>query len=167
MSAWTADEAYGRNGAFLDGPDERAEAYVVKIPPDACVWIVKPRVLKNSADIASGRPKKYPRMRSGERTPNEVQNLAMYSPAFRKQTPQKYRIKETHRGSEVWEVRWAPCWRKTHTDKLVSNQCTLIVARNVLTGEVKYLLSNRVPGRGGWTLRHILRVAFRRWPIED
>ena len=41
------------------------------------------------------------------------------------------------------------------------------MARNVLTGEVKYFLSNRVPGRDGWTLRQILRVAFGRWPIED
>ena len=89
------------------------------------------------------------------------------SPAFRKQTPQKYRIKDAHRGSEVWDVRWAPCWRKTHTDKLVSNQCTLIVARNVLTDETKYSLSNRVPGRDEWSLRKILRVAFGRWPIED
>jgi SRSO17 transposase len=165
--AWTADEAYGRDGAFLDGLDERDEAYVVEIPPNARVWMMKPKVLQNPPPNASGRPKKYPRLRSGERTPSQVQNLATYSPAFRKQTPQKYRIKETHRGSEVWELRWATCWRKTHTDKLVSNQCTLIVARNVLTGEVKYFLSNRVPGRNGWTLRQILRVAFGRWPIED
>jgi hypothetical protein len=41
------------------------------------------------------------------------------------------------------------------------------VARNVLTGEVKYFLSNRVPGRYGWTLRMILRIAFGRWPSED
>jgi hypothetical protein len=90
-----------------------------------------------------------------------------YSPVFRKQTPQRYRIQDTHRGSEVWEIRWETCWRKTHTAKLVSNQCTLIVARNVLTGETKYFLSNRVPWRDGWSLRKILRVAFGRWPVED
>jgi hypothetical protein len=49
----------------------------------------------------------------------------------------------------------------------VSNQCTLIVARNVRTGEWKYFLSNRVPGRGGWTLRALLRIAFGRWQVES
>lgn len=165
--AWTADEAYGRNGAFLDGLDERHEAFVVEIPPNAHVWMVKPKVLKTPPDNVAGRPKKSPRLRSRERQPSEVQNLATYSPAFRKQAPQKYRIKDTHRGSDVWEIRWATCWRKTHTDQLVSNQCTLIVARNVLTDETKYFLSNRVPGRDDWSLRKLLRVAFGRWPVED
>jgi hypothetical protein len=47
--AWTAGEAYGRNGALLDGLDgldERCEACVVEIPPDARVWMVKPKVRK-------------------------------------------------------------------------------------------------------------------------
>lgn len=35
--AWTADELYGRDGAFLDGLDERGEAFVVEIPPHAHV----------------------------------------------------------------------------------------------------------------------------------
>ena len=43
----------------------------------------------------------------------------------------------------------------------------LIVARNVLTGEVKYFLSNRVPGERGISLRRLLRVAFGRWSIES
>jgi hypothetical protein len=43
----------------------------------------------------------------------------------------------------------------------------LIVARNVLTGEMKYFVANRVPGHRGITLRWLLRVAFGRWPIES
>lgn len=167
VMAWTADEGYGRDGTFLDGLDQRGEAYVVEVPPNSHVWMTKPKVLKNPPNHETGRPKKYPRLPSGVRSPSEIRNLARYSPAFRKQTPQKYRIKETHRGSDVWEIRWATCWRKTHTEQLVSNQCLLIVARNVLTAETKYFLSNRVPGRDGWTLRQNLRVAFGRWPIED
>ena len=103
MLAWTADEGYGRDGAFLDGLDQRGEAFVVEIPPNARVWMVKPKVLKTLPNNPSGGLKKYPRFRSRELSPSEVQNLATYSPAFRKQTPQKYRIKETHRGSEVWD----------------------------------------------------------------
>lgn len=165
--AWNADELYGRDGNFLDGLDQRGEAYVVEIPPNAHVWMSKPKVLKKPPRNAVGRPKKYPRLRKREQQPGEVQNLARYSPAFRNQTAQRYRIKETHRGSEVWEIRWEVCWRKTHTAAMVSKQCTLVVARNVLTGETKYFLSNRVPGRDGWSLRKILRVAFGRWPVED
>jgi hypothetical protein len=47
------------------------------------------------------------------------------------------------------------------------------VARNVLTAEVKYFLSNRVPGEihpvtgPCITLRFLLRVAFGRWSIES
>jgi len=165
--AWTADELYGRDGAFLDGLDDRSEAFGVEVPPNAHVWLVKPKILKKPPQNSTGRPKKYPRLRKREKQPSEVQNLARYSPAFREQNPQRYRIKEAHRGSEVWEIRWHTCWRKTHTDKLVSNQCTLIVARNVLTDETKYFLSNRVPGRLGWSLQKLLRVVFGRWPIED
>lgn len=165
--AWTADEFYGRDGAFLDGLDDRGAAFVVEIPPATHVWLTKPIVLKKPPQNRTGRPQKYPRLRKRDQKPGEVQNLAKYSPIFREQTPQRYRIKDTHRGSEVWEVRWHTCWRKTHTNKLVSTQCTLIVARNVLTGETKYFLSNRVPGHDGWSLRKILRVAFGRWPVED
>lgn len=165
--AWTADELYGRDGAFLDGLDERKEAFVIEVPPDAHVWLTKPKVLKKPPRNAKGRPKKFPRLCKKDQKPSEVRNLAKYSPAFREQTPQQYCIKQTHRGSEVWEIRWETCWRKTHTSALVSNQCTLIVARNVLTDETKYFLSNRVAGRDGWSLRKLLRVAFGRWPIED
>jgi hypothetical protein len=43
----------------------------------------------------------------------------------------------------------------------------LIVARNVLTHEVKYFVSNRVPGESGITLRLLLHVAFGRWSVEN
>jgi len=43
----------------------------------------------------------------------------------------------------------------------------LIVARNVLNpGEVKYFVANQVPGENGVTLKWLLWVAFRRWPVE-
>ena len=167
VMAWNADELYGRDGHFLDGLDARNEAFVVEIPPKAHVWLSKPKVLRKPPKNRTGRPRRYPRLRRRDAKPSEVQNLAKYSPTFTDQNPQRYRIKDTHKGPEVWEIRWSTCWRKTHTKELVSRQCTLIVAKNVLTGEVKYFLSNRVPGQAGWNLRKILRVAFGRWPVED
>lgn len=167
VMAWTADELYGCNGPFLDGLDQRGEAFVVEVPPHARVWLSKPKVLRKPPQNGSNRAKRYPRLRKREQKPREVQDLVKYSPALREQTPQRYRIKDTQRGTEVWEIRWHVCWRKASTAALVSRQCTLIVARNVLTNETKYFLANRVPGRDGWSLRKLLRVAFGRWPIED
>ena len=102
----------------------------------------------------------------------EVRNLVKYSPVFRKQSWQPYRIKDTDKGPVVWEVKWAVFWRKDEAGLPTRRHC-LIVARNVLTDEVKYFLSNRVPGERNpvtgkcVTLRWLLRVAFGRWSIES
>jgi SRSO17 transposase len=97
--------------------------------------------------------------------------LATYSPVFREQSWQRYRIKDTDKGPEVWEIKWALFWRKDAAGLPTRRHC-LIVARNVLSGEVKYFLSNRVPGE--WnphraksvTLRWLLSTAFSRCSIE-
>lgn len=166
VEAWTADELYGRSGPFLDGLDERGEAFAVEVPADFHVWLAKPKVLRKPPKNSTRRPRKYPRLRACDAKSCEVQNLAKYSPSFTEQRAQQYKTSDGSRGPEVWEIQWHTCWRKANAAKLVSNQCTLIVARNVLTDEVKYFLSNRVPGRDGWTLCRILRVAFGRWAVE-
>jgi len=165
--AWTFDELYARDGKFLDGLDQRNEAFVGEIPPNFHAWICKPKVLRTPIKDRYRRSTKRRRLKPRGAKSREVQNLRKYSPAFTAQKAQPYRIKNTQKGPEVWEIRWHTCWRKTHDDRLVSNQCTLIVARNVRTGEWKYFLSNRVPGREGWTLRAILRIAFGRWQVES
>ena len=173
VSAWTFDELYGRDGKFLDGLASRGQAFVGEIPGTFHGWLKKPAVLRKGRKKRrkGGRPKGYPRLARG-RPSCEVRNLAKYSPVFREQTWQPYRIKDTDKGPEVWEVQWAPLWRKGE-DGLPTRRHCLIVAHNVLTGEVKYFLSNRVPGERNpvtskWvTLRWLLRVAFGRWTIES
>ncbi|MCH8840712.1 MAG: hypothetical protein IH831_08570 [Planctomycetes bacterium] len=106
------------------------------------------------------------------RPSGKVRNLLRHSPLFREQSWQRYRIKDTDKGPQVWEVKWAVFWRKDE-DGLPTRRHCLIVARNVLTGEVKYFLSNRVPGEQNpvtgqcIALRWLLRVAFGRWSIES
>lgn len=166
VKAWTFDELYGRDGHFLDGLDERREAFVGEVPPNFHAWPSKPKVLKKPPKNRGGRPKKYPRLARRFANPSEVRNLAQYSSEFTSKKAQRYRIKDSQNGPEVWEIKWNVCWRKTHTTDLISRTCTLIVARNALTGERKFFISNRVPGRNGWTLRDLLRIAFGRWQVE-
>lgn len=172
VSAWTFDELYSRDGKFLDGLEQRRQVFVGEIPVDFHGWTRKPKVLEKGPETAGlGRPKGYPRLAQGYHS-SEVRTLAKYSPAFRKQAWQLYRIKDTDKGPEVWEVKWAVFWRKGE-DGLPTRRHCLIVARNVLTGEVKYFLSNRVPGERNpvtgqnISLRWLLRVAFGRWAIES
>ncbi len=165
VAAWTFDELYGRDSKFLDGLDDREQAYVAEIPSDTHLWTTKPNVIRTApTKTGKGRPKKTPRV-ARQRPACEVRNLVKYSSKFQEQSWQRYRIKDTERGPEVWEVKWLRVWRKTE-DKLPSKQQTLIVARNVRTGEMKFFLSNQVVRRGGVTLRWLLRVAFSRWTIE-
>ena len=181
VKAWTFDEAYGRNAEFLDGMEARGQEFVGEVPTDFRAWMSKPKVLrhkpkakrkgktkgktKGKRKSRPGRPKKTPRTASRPRA-CKVQNLLTYSPAFRSQSWQRYRIKDSQRGPEVWEVKWSVIWRKT-ADGLPSRRHCLIVARNVLTGEIKYFVSNRVPGEPGISLRWLLRVAFGRWSVES
>ena len=172
VSAWTFDELYGRDGKFLDGLESRGQVFVAEIPTDFHGWVEKPRVLRSGPKTGRkwGRPKKYPCV-ARRRPSSEVCNLLAYSPVFREQSWQRYRIKDTDKGPEVWEVKWAVFWRKIQ-DGLPTRRHCLIVARNVLTGELKYFLSNRVPGERNpvtgksITLRCLLRVAFGRCSIE-
>lgn len=167
VSAWTFDELYGRNLAFLDGLDHRKQAFVGEVPPDFRMWTRKPRRVRNPGRKGGGRRGKSPRLRVSDGKPCKVENLVKYSDGFTSQTPQRYRVRDSHKGAEVWEVRWHVCYRKTHDGRLTSSQCTLIAAKNVRTGEMKYFVSNRVPGQKGWTLRKLLRVAFGRWTVES
>jgi len=165
VQAWTFDEFYGRDTAFLDGLDQRRQVFVGEVPTNFHGWVKRPRVLRNGRSRRRGRKKKYPRL-ARRRPSSEVQNLVRYSPAFRKHKWQRYRIKDTERGPEVWEVKWSVFWRKG-TDGLPGRRHCLLVARNVLTKEVKYFVSNRVPGERGITLRRLLCIAFGRWSIES
>ena len=165
VQAWTFDEAYGRDSDFLDGLEERRQVFVGEVPTNFHGWVIQPRVLRDGPSPRRGRKKKYPRLARG-RPSSQVQNLLRYSPVFRQQKWQRYRIKDTERGPEVWEVKWAVFWRKGHNGLPGRRHC-LIVTRNVLTNEVKYFVANRVPGEPGITLRRLLRVAFQRWSVES
>ena len=166
VAAWTCDELYGRDGKFLDGLEQRRQVFVAEVPRDFYGWVQKPEILRSGPKKSKkrGPRKQYPRL-ARRRPACEVRNLVKYSPLFQEQSWQRYRIKDTDQGPEVWEVKWAVFWRKG-ADGLPHRRHCLIVARNVLTQEVKYFVANRVPGERGSTVRWLLRVAFGRWSVE-
>jgi SRSO17 transposase len=166
VAAWTFDELYGRDGKFLDGLEQRQQVFVGEVPMDFRGWVQRPKILRSGPKKRKtrGRVKEYPRLARYRRS-CKVRNLMTYSPVFRERAWQRYRIKDTDKGPEVWEVKWAVFWRKGENGLPGRRHC-LIVARNVLTAEVKYFVANRVPGEKGITLRWLLRVAFGRWSVE-
>jgi SRSO17 transposase len=170
VRAWTFDELYGRGREFLDGLSTLGQNFVGEIPCDFTGWLEEPRVLRYPGPQEKrkgGRKRRYPRLSRKALPASEVRNLATYSPVFRRQKGQKFRIKDGEKGPIVWEVKHATLYRRQGAEGLPGPAHTLIVARNVLDpSEIKYFLSNLVIDGQTVTLEGLLWVAFSRWPIE-
>jgi SRSO17 transposase len=170
VSAWTFDALYGRGRAFLDGLSDLGQNFVGEIPSDFRGWLQEPRLLlqpSRQQRHKAGRRGQYPRLSRKSLPAAEVRNLGRYSPAFRRQKWQRFRIKDSEKGPVVWEVKHACFYRKQGPEGLPGPAHTLIVARSVLDPrEVKYFLSNLVIDGEAITLEWLLWVAFGRWPIE-
>jgi SRSO17 transposase len=134
----TADEGYGRCREFRERVAGFGLTYVVEIPASITGW-TKPRL---GAGATKARPVSKLWLRGGP-------------------TWKKYQIKRTDKGPIVWEVRDTNFFPQDEGKP--GKEERLLVLRDVLTGEVKYFLSNApadVP------LKTLLLVAFSRWHIE-
>ena len=74
---------------------------------------------------------------------------------------ERFRVKETEKGPEVWDVRTTPFY--PNEDGLPGALVLLIIAENVLTGERKYSLAHAPAGTPHETILHVM---FSRWHIE-
>jgi SRSO17 transposase len=168
--AWTFDEWYGKDGKFLDGLQSLGQNYVAEVPADFTGWVHEPTILlgpRTEKRHKRGRKRHFPRISAKALPSSEVQNLLVYSRKFQKQRWKKFYIKEGEKGPVVWEVKWSKFYRKQGEDSLPGSVHCLIVARNVLNpDEIKYFVSNMLPGSNGITLEKLLKTAFSRWPIE-
>jgi len=160
----TADEAYGEVPEFLFTLDDRGQRYVVEVPFIFHGWLRRPEVLQRAPERPNkpGRQPRYPRLKVKNLPTIEVRNMVRYCEVFRKQKWQKFHIKDTTKGPEVWEVKAAPIYLKR--DGLPTWPHWLIVARNVRDpDQVKYFISNAPPGT---PLEVLLHVAFSRYQVE-
>ena len=170
VAAWTFDEGYGRDGEFLDGLDALGQSYIGEVPSTFAGWSHQPQILQTPRPQEAhkrGPKRRYPRLARKTLPASEVRNLATYSPTFHKQKWKRFKIKDGENGPVVWEVKQVPFYRKHGHTGLPGATHTLIVARNVLDhNEVKYFVSNMVPGANGVSLQWMLWVAFSRWSVE-
>lgn len=152
----TADEVYGRAGEFRDGVAAAGLQYVVEVPSNLMGWTRAPRVEPAGTVLACGQTLKQSRVLEGERSAREVSELwHRGGPSW-----QLYRVKETEKGLVVWDVRETRFFPRR--DGVPCEEVRLLVAREVLTGEVKYFLAHAP----GVATKDVLCVAFSRWHIE-
>jgi SRSO17 transposase len=142
----TFDEGYGKAPEFVSGLDERNQRFVGEVPKSlSCLAVNGPR--RGPSDKVKGR---------------RADDVVQQSPAFLKQPWLKVKLSRQTMGTQVWEVKAAQVWQMQ--DKQWSNRTYwLIWARNVVTGEEKYFLSN---ASANAKLQTLLRVAFCRWNVE-
>lgn len=153
----TADEAYGRVREFRDTVSALGLNYVVEIPSNLTGWTQMPEIEPIGTVVESGRKLKMPRIAPGAKAARQVSKLwPRGGPSW-----QTYRIKDTEKGPVVWEVRDVRFY--PNFDGIPGPEHRLLVAREVLTGEVKYFLSAASPTV---PLSILLFVAFSRWHIE-
>ena len=163
--AWmTFDEGYGGKPPFLRGLDQLGQNYVGEVPANFTAWTKPPAVLyRQHGNDRLGRPRKFPRLKVKNNPPVEVRHIASYSPLFRREDWQTYRVKDGHKGPMVWKAKRIRVWLRD-ADGLPTAPHHLLVAYNVLDPEkIKYFISNAPENTSVETL---LLVAFSRWKIE-
>ena len=153
----TADSLYGRCAEFRNRIATADIKYVVDIPPGLFGWTSRPEVQLAGMVVESGKTLKVPRVAPGEKEARRADQLwARGGP-----THAQYRIKDTTKGPQIWDVRSTRFYAREND--IPGPESTLIIARNVITNETKYFISNVIDDTPLGTL---LYVAFTRWYIE-
>ena len=159
----TADEGYGSKPGFLEGLDQRHQKFVLEVPRTFSVWEKTPEITEQSYRRGGrGRGRKTPRVKSGESSPRSVEQVFWFSETMKSARWKKYRIKDSQKGPIVWEAKRMRVTLKG-SDDLPGMRLWLVVARNVLDGELKFFVSNASEST---TLSQLLLVAFQRWRVE-
>lgn len=152
----TADEGYGGKPWWRAAVAQEGYWYVVEVPKNVQGWVRAPEPRARPCQ-GRGRPPKA-RPAAAPRTVETVR----HSPwGWRFRPWLRFRVHDTQKGPEVWEVRAGRFWE--HGEHAPRASQGLLIARNVRTGEVKYFLSNAPEDT---LLRTLVRVAFSRWHVE-
>jgi SRSO17 transposase len=138
----TADEEFGRDGAFLDAMEQGHQRYLLEVPCDTTVWTAKP----------------------WRQTPDEfveqVRNVAMTLPD---RAWELIKLHEGAKGPLAFEFARLRVWSVRH--RRAGPRLWLLVRRSLeRVPEVKYYLSNAAPDT---PLRTMAQVTGVRWRVEE
>jgi len=138
----TADEEFGRDGAFLDALEQGQKRYLVEVPCDTTVWTTKPM----------------------RQTPDEfvrqVRHLTALLPARSWET---IKLREGAKGPLAFEFARLRVWSVRH--RHAGPPLWLLIRRSLeRVPEVKYYLSNAEPDT---PLRPMAQVTGVRWRVEE
>lgn len=154
----TADEAFGRSPAFLDGVDALDLWYLAEVPLDTQVWEECPQTALPEWS-GKGRPPTRERLVAGEPTTVRVDALAAQLPD---EAWQPHVVKEGSKGPLVAEFAFRPV--VAVRDDLPGPAVWLVFRRSLAPEpELKVYLSNAPEETPEIAF---VRVSGMRWPIE-
>jgi SRSO17 transposase len=160
----TFDEWYGSKPQLLRALDADEQKFVAEVPKNFRGWLDPPEITNRPFRKGKRGPgRKLPRLISGSRPAQTVEEMVRRDPVFQNQGWERWQIKVTQKGPIVWEVKHAFITVKDE-NSLPGPIYHLLVARNAANpDEIKYFISNaplETP------IETLLRVAFSRWRIE-
>jgi SRSO17 transposase len=159
----TADEGYGGKPGFLEALEQRHQKFVLEVPRTFSVWEKSPETTeKPYRKGGRGRGRKTPRVKSGQSEPRSVETVFWHGEAMKAKRWKQYRVKDGDKGPIIWEAKRVRVTLKG-SDGLPGMALWLVVARNVLDGELKFFLSN---ASDQTSMAMLLQVAFQRWRVE-
>jgi len=152
-----ADEAFGRDTAFLDRVDALRLWYFAEVPHDTRVWTQRPAT---HVPKGSGRGRRPTRERLVEGQP-DAQPVADIAAVLSSDCWSRHLIKEGSKGPIV--ANFAALRIFAVRDSLPGPPLWLVLRRHVETGELKTYLSNAPVHIN---LQSLVRISGMRWPIE-
>jgi len=158
-----ADEFYGDKPKWRLGVEELGLDYVVEVSPSKVRgWCRQPEAFER-AHKRTGQPLR----RTYPAKPAKLLGELRDAPdGFRFRPWTRFRVKDTHKGPEVWEFKETSFWENrshvTVADGFHYPEQRLLVGRNVRTGEWKFFLTNDLES----SLEKLVGVAFSRWRVE-
>ncbi len=151
----TADEAFGRASAFLDGVADLGLWYFAEVPHNSRVWQESVRV---EIPPWSGHGKKPTKKRVVEGEP-EALTVAQIAKQIAEEEWSRQTIKEGSKGPIIADFAFRRVFEVR--DGLPRNEVWLVIRRTA--SEIKTYLSN---APADISLDKLVRVSGQRWPIE-